>query len=231
MAQKKNVNAEFCIWKVLTEKRITKNLEKAAREYAKTEYDLDLTHNRFSDGMKNLKQANLVIFEQSDYSSKVFQVNPKASPSVIQILEMIGEEFRVIKRIRKETEGFEVTMKDFEAGSVETLKMTQMFVTNRKKMLLARIKWYTLIQQEGECPKFLEDEITVQKEAAEKLLKRIHSALKKLDPRLATLSSVSLWKDSEKEIAEIVDEHAKIIKEYERREQEALKKLKDKSIN
>jgi len=223
LTQKKTVNAEICIWKALTEKRKTRDLEKAAREIAKKEYGLELTHNKFHDGMKNLKKEKLVIFDEGDYTSKMYQINPEASDTKVQLLELVAAEYAIIKRIRKEANDFEARLKDFASESVENKKLTQLIVNNRKKLLLARIKWLTLIQNEGDCPKFIENEITVQKEHAEKVLKKIHDTLKKLDDRLAAQSSASLWNGSEREMGKIANEHTKLM--------EQLKIVMDKSSN
>lgn len=210
MTKKINVSSEVCIWKALEESLQVRKLENAARRIAKEEYKSILSHAKFQNGFKNLENANMIIFEIIDTTTKIYQRNPKAAKRDVQLLEIIGDEYRVIKNIRKLVNGFEAKLEDFQALNDEDKELTQLAVTNRKEMLLARISLFTLIQCEKDCPKFLESDIATQKDHATALLADIHDILKKFDERLASQSSFKLWRGAEKEIAKIATEYEKL---------------------
>lgn len=217
MTEKVNVSSEVCIWKALKENRTVSDLEKATVKIAKQEYGVSIVHRKFQNGFENLEKSGMIVFTKPDKRSKIYQRNQKAAKRDVQLLEMIGDEYRVIRNIREQNEQFEAKLEEFQALNDEDKKLTQLAVTNKKEMLLVRIKWLTLIQCEGDCPKFLESEIATQKDHAVVLLTAIHRNLKKLDKRLAAESSAKIWKISIKEINKIADEYEKLDEYYSKR--------------
>lgn len=214
MTGKTIVNVEICIWKALPAKIKTRDLEREARLIAKNEYDVMLSHNKFHVGMNNLKKENLVSYEEGDDKSKYYLINPKASKNKIKLLELVSDEYRVIKTIRNEARDMEIELKISEEESDEDKKRIQLMINNRKKMLLARLNWLTLIETEGDCPAFLKNDIAIQKDHAVIALREIHEALKKMDERLASQSSATLWSIALKEIEKIDEEHKKLLDEF-----------------
>ena len=120
----------------------------------------------------------------------------------------------VIKTIRQEARDMGIELKISEEESVEDKKRIQLMINNRKKMLLARLNWLTLIETEGDCPAFLKNDIAIQKDHAVIALREIHEALKKMDERLASQSSATLWSIALKEIEKIDEEHQKMLDEF-----------------